>query len=69
MFVDAFTKAYPKVDLADARLTARVAVDMGSAAMDLLFDAPQFEPAAVADTLASMITSQVVALRRASSGN
>lgn len=69
MFVDAFTKAYPKVDLAGARLTARVAVDMGSAAMDLLFDAPQFEPAAVAETLASMITSQVVALRRAGSGN
>ena len=68
MFVDAFTKAYPKVDLAGARLTARVAVDMGSAAMDLLFDAPQFEPAAVAETLASMITSQVVALRRAGAG-
>jgi AcrR family transcriptional regulator len=66
MFFDAFTQAYPNVDPAGARLTARVAVDMGSAAMDLLFDAPQFEPAAVAQTLAAMIISQVVALRRAS---
>jgi AcrR family transcriptional regulator len=68
LFVDAFRQAYPEVDLAGAQVIARVAVDMGSAGMDLLFDAPQFDPAAVADTLAAMMTSQVVALRKASAG-
>jgi AcrR family transcriptional regulator len=68
LFAGAFLQAYPKVDLAGAQLTARVAVDMGSAALDLLFDAPQFEPGAVAELLAAMITSQVVALRKASTG-
>jgi AcrR family transcriptional regulator len=68
LFFDAFRQAYPKVDTAGAQVAARVAVDMGSAALDLVFDAPQLDPAAVADTLAAMITSQVVALRKASAG-
>jgi hypothetical protein len=46
------------------QLTTRLAVDMGSAALDLLFDAPELDADAVGRTLASMVGREMLALRR-----
>jgi len=65
LITEAFADAYPKVDTARMLVTVRLAVDMGSAALDLLFDAPELDPDAVSRTLAAMISSELLALRKA----
>jgi AcrR family transcriptional regulator len=59
-----FSAAYPAADGAQVQLTTRLAVDMGSATLDLLFDAPELDPEAVGRTLASMIGREMLALRK-----
>jgi len=61
---EAFAEAYPKVEAARMQVTVRLAVDMGSAALDLLFDAPELDPDAVSRTLSAMISSELLALRK-----
>lgn len=65
LIADAFLAAYPQAEAARVEVTTRLAVDMGSAALDLLFDAPELDPGEVSRTLAAMIASEMLALRRA----
>lgn len=64
LIAEAFQAAYPHADAGRVQLTTRLAVDMGSATLDLLFDAPQLDPEAVSQTLASMIGNEMLALRK-----
>jgi hypothetical protein len=64
LIADAFLAAYPQADAARVRLTTRLAVDMGSAALDLLFDAPGLDPQQLSRTLAAMISSEMLAMRK-----
>jgi AcrR family transcriptional regulator len=64
LIADAFVAACPQADAARVRLTTRLAVEMGAAALDLLFDAPELELHAVSDTLAEMLGREMLALRR-----
>lgn len=64
LIADAFIAAYPTVDKARVQLTTRLAVDMGSAALDLLFDAPELDRDAVSRTLAEMLGTEMLAMRK-----
>jgi AcrR family transcriptional regulator len=70
LIVAAFEGAFPKIDLARARLTARLSVEVMYSAHELLFDDPALDPAEVGRLMSAMVTAQVVALRKglASSG-
>lgn len=64
LIADAFSTAHPGADPAAVALTTRLAVDMGSAALDLLFDEPALDPATVSRTLAAMLAHEMLALRK-----
>lgn len=65
LIVAAFQGAYPAVDVARARLTARLSVEVMYAAHELMFDDPSLDPAEVGRLMSAMVASQVVALRKA----
>lgn len=60
----AFATAYPAADAKRMQMTARLAVEMSAAALDMLFDAPELEPEAAIRTVAAMLTAELLALRR-----
>jgi hypothetical protein len=64
LIADAFLAAYPQADAARVRLTTRLAVEMGAAALDLLFDAPELELDAVSRALAEMLGREMLELRK-----
>jgi AcrR family transcriptional regulator len=64
MIVAAFTAAYPTIDAARARLTARLAVEVMYSAHELLFDDPALDPREVGELMSAMVAAQVVALRK-----
>jgi AcrR family transcriptional regulator len=64
LITQAFLAAYPNADEKRVHLTTRLAVDMGSAALDLLFDAPELDAQQLSRTLAAMISSEMLVLRR-----
>lgn len=65
LIADAFAEAFPRAEAARVQRTVRLAVDMGSAALDLLFDEPALDATELSGTLAAMIGSEMLALRRA----
>jgi AcrR family transcriptional regulator len=68
MIVAAFTAAYPTIDAARARLTARLAVEVMYSAHELLFDDPALDPREVGELMSAMVAAQVVALRKTAQG-
>lgn len=64
LVLDAFQQAYANVDVAQARLTIRLAIDALYAAQELLVDDPQQDPEAVARVMSEMVAAQFVKLRR-----
>jgi AcrR family transcriptional regulator len=64
LIVSAFIAAYPTIDAARARLTARLAVEVMYSAHELLFDDPALDPAEVGGLMSGMVASQVAALRK-----
>lgn len=63
LLVQPFLTAFPKADAAEARLTFRLAIDALYAAHELLFDDPRLDAQAVARTMSSMVTGQLMTLR------
>lgn len=59
----AFQDSYPAIDVAQARLTIRLAIDALYAAQELLVDDPQQDPEAVARVMSEMVAAQFVKLR------
>jgi AcrR family transcriptional regulator len=64
LIVTAFTAAYPTIDAARARLTARLSVEVMYSAHELLFDDPTLEPREVGELMSGMVAAQVAALRK-----
>ena len=64
LIVAAFVGAYPAIDVARARLTARLSVEVMYSAHELLFDDPALDPAEVGRVMSHMVTAQVMQLRR-----
>ena len=64
LIVAAFVGAYPAIDVARARLTARLSVEVMYSAHELLFDDPALDPAEVGKLMSEMVAAQVVALRK-----
>lgn len=58
-----FMTAHPRSDRMQARLTIRLAIDALYAAQELLFDDPSLDPHAVAQTMAQMVSAQLMRLR------
>lgn len=63
MLLEPFMQAHPAVDRAQARLTLRLAIDALYAAQELLFDDPALDPRGVAETMAQMVSAQLMRLR------
>ncbi|WP_284619565.1 TetR/AcrR family transcriptional regulator [Aquabacterium humicola] len=61
---DAFMSAWPQADRSHVRVLARLAVEAAYATTEMLFDDPALDAQAVGTTLAAMIGSQIVALRK-----
>jgi len=64
LIVAAFQGAYPGVDAARARLTARLSVEVMYAAHELMFDDPSLDPSEVGRLMSAMVAAQVQALRK-----
>jgi len=64
LIVAAFQGAYPTIDVARARLTARLSVEVMYSAHELMFDDPALDPAEVGRLMSDMVAAQVVALRK-----
>lgn len=60
LFLQPFVSAHPDADVAQARLTIRLAIDSLYAAQELLFDDPALDARAVADTMAQMVAGQLL---------
>ncbi|NRF65509.1 TetR/AcrR family transcriptional regulator [Aquincola sp. S2] len=60
----AFMSAWPEADRERVRVLARLSVEASYATTEMLFDDPALDAQAVGTTLASMIASQVVVVRR-----
>lgn len=64
LVLDAFQGAFAEVDVAQARLTIRLAIDALYAAQELLVDDPSQDTEAVARVMSEMVAAQFVKLRR-----
>lgn len=64
LLLGAFMGAHPAADLLRARLSIRLSIDALYAAQELLFDDPQQDAQAVAQTMAEMVAGQLMRLRR-----
>jgi AcrR family transcriptional regulator len=64
----AFMAAYPKADRSAVKVFSRLAIEIGYAAQELLFDDPSLDAEAVAFNLSSMLASEAVRLRPRAKG-
>jgi AcrR family transcriptional regulator len=64
LVLKAFVGAYPAIDVARARLTARLSVEVMYSALELLYDDPALDPEDVGKLMSAMVAAQVVALRK-----
>lgn len=64
LIVDAFLGAYPTMPADRLKLVARLSVEVMYSAHELMFDDPTLDPEEVGRAMASMVTSQVMVLRK-----
>lgn len=60
----AFMAAHPRVDRAEVRVFARLAIESAYASQEMLFDDPELDPMMVGRMLAAMVAGEAFRLRR-----